>query len=80
MPSRKLPMTRVTLALAALLTLGACGGAVAPDAPVLLSADELAARAALASDPARGHAIAGDLAWRAAALRARAAALRRDYP
>ena len=66
------------LALAALIALAACGGAVAPDAPRLLTTDELAARASVAADPARGTQAADELARRGASLRARAARLRRS--
>lgn len=67
-----------SLALCALLALGACGGIVAPDAPALLSTEDLAARSALAgADPLRGERVAGDLAARADRLQARAAQLRR---
>lgn len=60
------------------LLLAACGGPVAPDAPALLSAQDLAARAAVAgTDPTRGDRAAAELNARANSLRARAAALRR---
>lgn len=64
--------------LALLLLLAACGGAVAPDAPALLSTEALAARAAVAgTDPNRGLRAASDLQGRASALEARANRLRR---
>ncbi|PTX01850.1 hypothetical protein [Pararhodobacter aggregans] len=63
------------LALSALLLAGC--GTVAPEAPALLPLDEIAARTAGAADSTRGEAASRELAWRASALRARAAALRR---
>ncbi len=66
-----------SLALAALIALAACGGAVAPDAPALLTVDDLAARAQAAADPTRGTQAESELLRRGATLRARAARLRR---
>jgi|JI7StandDraft_1071085.scaffolds.fasta_scaffold310436_2 hypothetical protein len=72
-------MIRVLPLLA--LFLAACAGPVAPDAPALLSVQDLAARAAVAgTDPTRGTRAASDLTSRAAALSSRAAALRRASP
>lgn len=73
-----MPRPVLPLALAALLALAGCGGMVAPDAPPLLSAEDLAARRAEASSPARTSAVESGLNARAASLRARAAALRRQ--
>lgn len=67
-----------TLAAAALLTLAGCGGAVAPDAPGLLTLDQIAARAAsVGGDADRGSRANSELAWRGARLAARAAEIRR---
>lgn len=72
-------MLRLAPLLALPLLLAACAGPVAPDAPPLLSAQDLAARAAVAgTDPTRGDRAAADLNARANSLRARAAALRRS--
>ena len=64
------------LTLAVLLALAGCG-TVASDAPALLTRAEIDALAAGSTDSARGEAAARTLAWRASALRARAAQLRR---
>lgn len=72
-------MTRIPalpLTLAALIALAGCG-TVAPEAPALLTEAEIGARAAGSEDSARGAAAAQGLAWRASALRVRAAQLRR---
>ncbi|MCA0206631.1 hypothetical protein [Pararhodobacter sp.] len=63
------------VALSALLLSGC--GTVAPEAPALLPLDEIAARTDGAADSTRGEAASRELAWRASALQARAAALRR---
>lgn len=68
----RIPALPLTLAL---LVLAGCG-TVAPEAPALLPQAEIQARAAGSADAARGEAEARNLAWRAAALRARAARLR----
>jgi len=68
------------LALSALLALAGCGGMVAPDAPALLSTEDLAARRVEAADTTRAHMVESTLNARAASLRARAAALRRQAP
>lgn len=71
-------MIRRAVLLALPLLLAACGGAVAPDAPALLSVDAIAARAAVAgTDSTRGDRAANELTGRAAALNTRAARLRR---
>lgn len=71
-------MIRLAPLFALPLLLAACGGPVAPDAPALLSAHDLAARAAVAgTDATRGDRAASELTGRAANLRARAATLRR---
>ncbi len=71
-------MPRFTaLPLLMLTALAACG-TVAPEAPALLSAGEIASRTEGAADSARGQQAADTLAWRAARLQARAAALRRN--
>jgi hypothetical protein len=71
-------MIRLAPLFALPLLLAACGGPVAPDAPALLSAPDLAARAAVAgTDATRGDRAAAELTGRANNLRARAAALRR---
>ena len=62
--------------LAVVVALAGCG-TVAPDAPSLLSRDELAARAVMAGDDSQGAQVANALTWRAAALRTRAERLRR---
>mgnify|MGYP001156583229 CR=1 FL=1 len=70
-----LPLAKAAF-LAAGLALAGCAGPVAPDAPALLSAEELAARAAVAQTGTEGASAAATLQGRAARLRARAAALR----
>lgn len=65
------------LAFVALLGLAACGGAVATDAPRLLTVDEIAGRADGMTDTTRGVTEANTLEYRAARLRARAAQIRR---
>ncbi|MCB1406365.1 MAG: hypothetical protein KDK01_08895 [Rhodobacteraceae bacterium] len=66
-----------SLAAAALFALSACGGAVATDAPALLTLDEIAARSDAASDTTRGLQVQRALEYRGARLRARAAQIRR---
>lgn len=68
--------TVLLLSLAASLALAGCGVPVAPDAPALLSAEDLAARAAVAQTGSDGANAAATLHARAARLRARAASLR----
>jgi|GEM_PF-3316988 len=74
---RKTPAITTCIAATTLFGLVGCGGSVAPDAPPLLTTEQIAARADGTTDTTRGIQAENTLLSRGARLRTRAAQIRR---